>query len=225
MASERSDQVSPNPKTAKGDMRVSRREPSQISLTYFYDPIPLDKVALDAMKDHFASVQSFPDWEMVFVESTEQKKSAHILSARLDYTDEATGEFEARNLDLVRVLFKALPPVAVKSLGVALVLKVVVEGEKDAGIYATEHFVQMPARLADKLGARIIASATRITYGEPRNFFDLRITPSDIGDEVLHLQLRKQKTADLADGDRIYDETVTAYKETSTEMTRLLELL
>lgn len=206
-------------------MNTSRREPFQISVSYLYDPIPLGKVELDALKDSFPEVQSLSESEVIFADAAQKKQRAQIQSARLDYVDEEPGEFRTKDLGVLKVLLKALPNLLVKALGVTLYLKVVVEGQKDAGLYTINRFLNLQHLTEEALGAKLIAAATRITYGEPTKFFDLRVTPDDIGSDLLYLHLRNHMVTNLADSARIYEESATIYQEACNEMDRLLTSL
>jgi hypothetical protein len=206
-------------------MKLDQRESFQMAVAYLYDPIQLDKVVLDTLKETFGGVQSDPDFEFIFAESAEQKKRAQILSARLDYIDEAGENLEAESEKFLRVLLRALPQIKTKGLGVTLYLKASVEGEQDAGLYAAKRYLSGFEELESKLKSPIIASLHRITYGEPTNYFDMRITPEQIGSRRLQLQLRKHKDASLSETDRIIEETLDMERETIVEFDRLLDII
>lgn len=206
-------------------MNLATRDPFQLAISYLYDPISLDKVELDTLKDEIGGVQYSPEAEQVYAESAEKKLKAQILSARLDYIDENSGDFDTRDLSAVKKLLRALPSVNLKGFGVTLYLRAAVVGEKDAGIYLMRHFLANADGLQRKLNAAIIADAHRVTYGHSSGYFDLRLTPDQIGGEILHLHLRKHQETSLKDCDRIFDETVVARQQTASELQRLLEIL
>jgi hypothetical protein len=206
-------------------MKLAKREPSQIAVSYLYDPIPLDKVGLDVLKEAFVGVESDPDSEFIYVQSVEQKRKAQILTARLDFLDDSGADFENNGLATLRILLRALPPISVKGLGVTLSFRAVVEGEKDAGTYITKKFLAGYQELTQKLNSPIIAGMHRFTYGDPASYFDARFTPVQMGGEWLNLQLRKHRDANLADSDRIIKETLDVQKEIVVEFARLLDML
>ena len=206
-------------------MKLAQREPFQTAFSYLYDPIPLDKVALDVLKEAFGGVESDPDSEFIYAQSVEQKRRAQVLTARLDFIDESGTEFENGGLAALKALLRALPIISVKGLGVTLSFRAVVEGEKDAGIYATKRFLAEYEGLAEKLKSPIIAGLYRFTYGEPQNYFDARFTPTQMGGEWLHMQLRKHKDTNLTDGDRIIKETLDIRREAVVEFARLIEII
>ena len=208
-----------------GFMRFSNREPLQAAMSYLYDPIPLDKVGLDVLKEVFVGVEADPDAEFIYAQTSEQKRKAQILTARLDFLDEPGATFENGGIAAIKILLRALPPISVKGIGITLTFKAVVEGEKDAGIYATKKFLARSEELSKNLGAPILAGMYRFTYGEAANYFDARFTPVQMAGEWLQLQLRKHKDTNLADPDRIIKETLDVHMATVVEFDRLFEIL
>jgi hypothetical protein len=206
-------------------MKLVKREQFQTAVSYLYDPIPLDKVGLDVLKEAFVGVESDPDSEFIYAQSVEQKRKAQILTARMDFIDESGAEFAEGGLPAIRILLRALPPISVKGLGVTMSFRAVVEGEKDAGVYTSKRFLAGYQELVDKLKSPIIAGLHRFTYGEPASYFDARFTPVEMGGEWLHLQLRKHRDANLADSDRIIKETLDVQREVDVEFGRLIDIL
>ncbi len=206
-------------------MNFSQRKPFQTAVVYLYDPIPLEKVALDSLKLRFPRVVFVPEQELIIAESPEQKTKTQILTARLEFTDDSGTEFSRTDLSVIGNLLQAMPPLNVKAYGVNLLLRVVIADYENAGLYTTERFLSEFKSLEQNLGARIIASAHRLFYGEPANYFDLRLTPLEIIGEWLHLQLHRHKDIHLTDSERILQETVTGHRETIEELARLERIL
>jgi hypothetical protein len=206
-------------------MKFSQRKNQQASLVYLYDPIPLEKVSLDTLKAQFSRVVAVPDLEVIVAESIERKLKAQIQTARLEYTDESGGEFLPKQLEPIPILLRALPPLNIKAFGMNLHVRAVMEGYNDAGAYSMESFLANAKKLEEKLKSKLLSSSERFIYGEPTNFFDLRITPVELGGEWLHLQLHRHKDLHLTDSERIYQETMTVHAETIKELARLEQIL
>jgi hypothetical protein len=209
----------------EGFMKLVQRDGLQTAVSYLYDPIPLDKVGLDVLKEAFVGVESDPDAEFIYAQSVEKKIKAQVLTARLDFLYESDAEFENDALAAIKILLRALPPINVKGLGVTQSFKAIIDGEKDAGVYSTKKFLAGYQELTEKLKSPIIAGLHRFTYGDSTNYFDARFTPVQLAGEWLHLQLRKHKDVNLADSDRIIKETLDVQREVVVEFARLLEIL
>lgn len=206
-------------------MNIRSREPFQSTVALLYDPIPLDKITLDGLKKDFPKIQSLVEDEFLYIESAETKTRAHIFSARLDYLSRAEADFSENQLRLLSSVLSAMPPLRVKGIGVNLHVRCSIEGVSDAGIFTTKRYLRDAEELEKRLGSKIIASAQRITYGEPSAYYDLRVTPKDLGGELLQVHLRKHRNLELTDPDRIVEESLAGFNQANRELARLLDLL
>jgi len=208
-------------------MKLKDRVKGQIGVIYLYDPIPLEKVSLDQLKAHFPSVASYlPESEVLTAESTEAKIWAQIFSARTEFVEqnEAT-EYSASSLDPIRALISALPPLRVRSFGINFDIKGTVDGYHDAGEFVTKTFIKDVDKLQEKLGAKLIASAQRFTYGEPSRYYDVRVTPEEVQSPVVHVQLHRHVEGEIADANRLFDQTKSGFEDGFKEFNRIVELL
>jgi hypothetical protein len=205
-------------------MKTSTTEQHQLGLAYLYDPIVLTDVRLDNVKEDFPNVDS--DAECVFLESPPKKLQVQVFSARLDYQDEnVTIGVSARDLASLKTLLKAMPQVKIKALGVTIFSRSTLSNDADAGLYVVRNLFLQPGELENKLGAKLLAGSQRFAYGEEERFFDLRITPDQIGGKLLHMHFHRFEHKSLTDRDRIFEETVTAQEDALREFARVIELL
>jgi hypothetical protein len=208
-------------------MRLNGRAKEQIGVVFLYDPVPVDKIQLDLLKTFFPSVTSYlPDQEVVTAESSETETWAQIYSARTEFIDqnEASG-FSTDRLEPIKVLLSALPPLRVKSFGVNLNIKGTVEGYDVAGAFVTQTFVKDLEQLERKLGAKVFASAQRFTYGELSRYYDVRVSPETLQSPIVYVQLHRHIEGEIADANRLFEQTKSAFEEGLKELDRVTDLL
>src|SRR5579863_1089356 len=208
-------------------MKLVEQSRQQVGVVFLYDPLPLEKVSLDLLKADFPTVTSFlPDEEILTAESTEKKVWAQIFSSRTEFVDQNVGgEFSLADLKLVERLLSALPPLQVKSFGVNLHVRGTAEGYEVAGRYVTENFLKSPDALEEKLGAKIIASAQRFSYGDVAKYYDVRITPEELSGPLLHLQMHRHVDLQVSESQRLFEATEAAFSESLIELGRIIKLL
>jgi hypothetical protein len=208
-------------------MKLTGRAKEQMGVVLLYDPVPLEKVSLDQLKTHFPSVTSYlPEEEALTAESNEKKRWVQIFSARTEFVDQNDAtEFSADALDPIKILLSAMPPLRVKAFGVNFHLKGTVEGYLVAGDFVTSAFVKDLERLETKLGAKIIASAQRFTYGAPARYYDVRVTPETLQGSGLHVQLHRHVEGEIADPGRLFEQLKFAFDEGIKELDRIVDIL
>jgi hypothetical protein len=208
-------------------MKLVEQSKQQLGVVFLYDPIPLEKVGLDDLKTCFPTVTSFlPQDEVVTAESPDTKTWAQIFSARTEFVDHNEEKpFSPDELAPIKALLSALPPLQVKSFGVNLHIKGKVQGYELAGPYVTETFMRDSKHLEKKLGAPIIASAQRFTYGELARYYDIRVTPAELRGPFLHVQLHRHIQLEIAQPDRLLEQTKLALTDGIAELARVTDLL
>ena len=206
-------------------MGFTQKTTKATGIVYLYDPVPLDRVQLDILKECFSKVVSMSDEQMILAQHSDPRMSVEIQIARLMYNNESAKEFAERNFQSVKDILRAMPPIHVRAFGVNLHLRVVMPGFESAGTYSTQSFLANHKKLEEKLDAEIIGSAHRFVYGNAANYFELRLTPLELGSEWLHLQLHMHKELHLTDSDRIYEETIAANNRAIHELGRLEKIL
>lgn len=206
-------------------MKYDKRFVHQSAIVYLYDPVPLEKVSLDALKVCFERVVALPDLEAIHAEAPQARAKVQILTARTEYTDESGAEFDKTDLAPIQTILKAMPPFNLKAYGINLHLRLIPSGYTMAGAYTTDNYLANSKALEAKLGGKILASGHRFLYGEMAKYFDVRLTPVKLDGELLHLQLHMHKDLHLTDAERILQETHVGHGEAVKELARLEELL
>jgi hypothetical protein len=201
-------------------MPTLQRLPQELAVVYLYDPVPLDKFALDPVRAQtpFSGVLTFPEAILLF--SPEKRIKAQVQTGRLEYTDESERGFEARELSPLKQLWKVLPLLSVKAYGVNVHVRIRIEGCR-AGAFVRDKFLCPVAGFETRLGKPIIGSATRIMYGQTDEFFDVRLTPLDVDTDWLYMQLHYHKAISITDTERVVAETDAALGSTLQELLRL----
>jgi hypothetical protein len=208
-------------------MKLSQRARRQTGVVFIYDPIPMAKISLDALKTAFPKVTSFvPEDEMLLVESPDQKVWAQVFSARLEYANQIDSkDFSDDELHALKPLLTGLPPIKVKSFGVSLHIAGRVDGFELAGAYLTKTLLKDHEVLEKKLGAKIIASAQRFTYGEPTNYYDVRFSPADLRGPTLNIHFHGHRDVEIVDAERILSEVKSSFDACRAELDRLIDLV
>jgi len=197
----------------------------QNALVLIYDPVPLDKVALDVLKQSFSNVASLPEQGVVLVEHNDMKIRALVGTAKLEFTNNSQKEFSESDYDLLGPILQALPPLRVKGCGINLHSRFILDEFPIAGVYGKSRLLAQPAELEAKLGAPIFATAHRIFYGEPDLHFDLRITPVDLAGPWLHVQLHRHKTISLTDPEMMKQQALSELRDTIVELQRTTDVI
>jgi len=206
-------------------MEFDQRKNVQTTLIYIYNPIPVEKVSIDLLKKEFPTVVSISEQGLLLAESPEKKIKVQIGVTRLEYSNNSEEEFSTSALDLLDDVMGAMPPVDIKAVGANLHIRVIPKDFSNASAYTTEAFLANAKELEEKLGAPLIHTASRIIYGQPSDFFDLRITPLEIQSEWLHIQLHHHVQETLADSERIITESKTCLEQTIRELDRLKSIV
>jgi len=202
-------------------MEFTQLKNVQTTLVYIYNPIPVEKVSIDLLKKGFPTVVNISEQGLLLAESPEKKTKVQIGTTRLEYTNNSEEEFSTSVLGLLGDVLGAMPPVDIKAVGANLHIRAVPKDCSNASAYTTEAFLANAKELEEKLGAPLIHTACRIMYGQPSNFFDLRVTPLEIQSEWLHVQLHYHLQENLADTERIVEQTHACLEQAIRELDRL----
>jgi hypothetical protein len=207
-------------------VKFAELKPFQYALVFLYDPIPLEKVSLDLLKSQFSDGAAYSADEKVVVGgSTEEGRRVQIQTARLEYTKDNPESFVANLTAPIETVLGALPPLAIKALGINLFLRGVGKGVEPPTVASSLMLFGEVDTVQRKLSGKLIATAQRVLYGDSKEYFDLRVTPLGLAENTLQIQLHKHKDLDISDTKRILQETAEAHRQTIVELARLQEIL
>jgi len=86
----------------------------------------------------------------------------------------------------------------ISALGTNYMSQVVMEGVSDAGAFIKNTFLRDEARLSATLGKSVIASSTRFFAGTPNDYYDIRLSLTEIGKPAFLYNLHVHK--DITEG-------------------------
>lgn len=204
-------------------MPIISKKNGKLTLVCIYDPLPLEKVWIDKIREGrvFDTISVLEGNAILFA-----KKDANIEGSlqliRLEYNDSNVDDFHERNLDVYEKLLQHLPSLRIRALGVNLSYRIVRDENKSAGEFIRDKFLNDRDALQKMLGSAIFGSSTRIFYGEPRDYFDVRITPADFVGSDISVTLHKHKDVDIADQEVLIKTTKNLMMESCSEGIKVL---
>lgn len=185
---------------------VVTREPRETAIVLLYDPKDLTEIHLDRVRTEspFEVIISAKSLQAILLTSEEHSTRASIQPTRLEFTQDLRSPFEERSLEDLRILLTVLPELSVRGFGLNYMLWLTVSGYKIGGQFIRDRFLQQPTPFEKILGGGPFASATRMIFGEPEEYRDIRLTPPELSSEAVVLQYHYHKEESLRDKDRIY---------------------
>ena len=189
-------------------MQATDISPKTFHVVLIYDSVTVGKIPLDPIKasTSFRMMTLLPDEVMggVLVLANESEKlKVTIQSNRLEYTDENESAFNARNLDQLWNLFRAVQPFHVKSYGINYLFRVISQHEGGAGRFLADNYIKDSGQLERNLGQDIISASVRLFLGTPDHHRDLRITPTDLLSKELVFQYHLHRELPIADTEKL----------------------
>jgi hypothetical protein len=186
--------------------KVETREPRETSVVLLYDPKDLTEVQLDRVRAEgsFEVLISAKSLQAILLNSETNSTRVSIQPTRLEFTQELRSPFAERSLESLRAILAVLPELSIRGFGLNYMLSITVQGYKVGGQFIRDRFLAQPTGFEKILGGVPFASATRIIFGQPEEYRDLRLTPPELNSEAVVLQYHYHKEESVRDKDRIY---------------------
>lgn len=165
--------------------------------------IELQQISVDGLKTipGFEAVATLPD-QVILSEKIESGIQVAIKQARLEFSSgNQEGFTSGRLIAAITNIVKQLPKSKVLAVGTNYLLRFRVAGVEDAGRHIADHFLANAKEIESKLGKPLMASATRLVWGDKANYWDMRIHPIDLGKSLFGTQGHVHLSTDLAIGD------------------------
>ena len=207
-------------------MEILEKTPNIFTIIILFDPVAIEKVSIDKIKSStlFNFTAGFGS-EIIVLKSNKSPVEAEFHTTKLEYVDRNTVEFEKRSLEELGKLLKSLPDISVKAIGINLFLTIKIGGEKTTAEYIRDTFLKDTQKLEKKLGKTIIQNSTRIFYGSPNDYYDLRLTPISFSEPDLGVQLHYHKDIHIIDTDKLIKMIKEFFEKTLQELGKVTNIL
>src|SRR5262245_34449095 len=208
-------------------VKLKSLELRDTSFVLLYDPKELSEIQLDKlrMETAFEVVASAKQVQAIFLTSEAHSMKVTIQPTRLELVQELRTPFEERSLDDLRRLISVLPELSVKALGINYAIWFAIEGCEFGGQYVRYLFLKSPTGLEGVLGSAVVSNSTRLIFGDPQDYRDVRLTPLDLQSEVVVLQYHCHKEEAVKDKERMFRLINDRYPIETRVLSSLIEKL
>lgn len=207
-------------------MAITNKRERQVVLVCIYDPLPLQKVWIDHIRqEKLFEIISVIAESAILLASPAKKIEISVQLTRLEYTDSNDSAFDKRSLEIYERLIQSLPPLRVKAMGINLNYSFTRDEDKLAAEFIRDKFLKEKDILQNVLGSQIIGNSTRIFYGEPSDHFDIRIYPTDLVGKEIGVALHKHNDIDIADQDTLVKATKELLLKANQENVKIINKL
>lgn len=207
-------------------MKVIEGTPQNFIVVTIFDPVPLETVSIDNIKSQtaFDSI-AYIEKEAVMLKDNKGHIESSFQSTRLSFVDKNTTEFPKREIIKLINLLKSLPTLSVRALGVNLFLSIKIGDGKNAAEFIREAFLSERINIRKTFQNSIISNSTRIFYGEPEKYYDLRLTPLNFTGPELSIQLHNHYDKHIVDIEMLSETIKKMLNDTNKELNRLLKVI
>jgi len=207
--------------------KLANLEPRNTTFVLIFDPKDLTEVHLDPIRrnSHFDVLMSSSEPQALLLKSEARSVTITIQPTRLELVQELKIPFKERGLSELRELLQALPELGVKSFGLNYTVFFSIKGFPSGGQYIRERFLKQPTGLDDVLDGPVLSNSTRILFGSPEEYRDVRFTPPDVRSEVVILQYHYHREEQVRDRERTLRVIHEQYETEVTHIDALMEKL
>ncbi len=186
--------------------KLTNIEPSDTALVLLYDARELAEVQLDKLRAQtpFEVLISAKQVQAILLSSDERSEKVTIQPTRIEFRQELRIPFEERSLEDLQVLLELLPELSVKAFGLNYTLSFSTDGYETAGQFLRDRFLKQPTGLDEVLGGQLISNSSRMIFGDPEHYRDIRLTPADLKSNVVVLQYHYHKEESVKDKRRMF---------------------
>jgi hypothetical protein len=186
--------------------KLNQIEQRDTSLVLLFDAMDLSEIQLDRVRSStpFELVVSAKQVQAIFLSSEQNSMKVTIQPTRMEFVEELRTPFEARSHEELRRLLTALPELSVRAFGINYTVFITVDGYASGGQFVRDRFLTKPTGFEQAMGGESATSATRMVFGEPDDYRDIRLTPVDLQSETVVLQYHCHKEASAKDRERVF---------------------
>ena len=207
--------------------KLKTLEPRDTSFVLVYDPKELSEIQLDKIRVEtpFEVLVSAKQAQAIFLASEKLSTKVTIQPTRLELVQELRTPFEERSLEDLRKLIAALPELSVKAFGINYAVWFAVDGYGLGGQYVRDHFLKGPTGIEGVMGSAVVSNSTRLIFGDPEDYRDIRLTPLDLQGEIVVLQYHCHKEEEVKDRERMFRLINERYPIETRILSNLIEKL